>query len=216
MKKIFCIFIILALVFTMTSCGQTKPADLPSGDSESSISPTQTMDAFLKALKARDFEAMKEYYEGSSDDFDFSDEAADPVMGGMADTLLDKLFDFDYSLDNETISGSDATVDVHFTTYDVAALMGDILNDMLSDYVALSMAGLSQEELEAEVNKIISQKFGEAINKAEKNKEITVTSKLVKKDGKWLVKNVADSDDFMDALSGGLMKFAESMADSLS
>ena len=62
MKKIFCIFIILALVFTMTSCGQTKPGDLPSGNTESSISPTQTMDAFLKALKARDFEAMKEYY----------------------------------------------------------------------------------------------------------------------------------------------------------
>ena len=40
-----------------------------------------------------------------------------------------------------------------------------------------------------------------------------VTMDLVKKDGKWLVKDVSGAKSFMNALSGGLMDFAESLND---
>ena len=75
------------------------------------------------------------------------------------------------------------------------------------------MSGLSQEEMEAEINELIGSKFSDALDSAEKNWEGEVTMELVKKDGKWLVKDVSGATSFMNALSGGLMDFAESLND---
>ena len=50
MKRMFCIVLILSLVFTMVSCGKDKQPAIESDD----LTPTLTADAFLKALKAKD------------------------------------------------------------------------------------------------------------------------------------------------------------------
>ena len=100
-------------------------------------------------------------------------------------------------------------------TYDLGGILKDIIENLGSDIFALSLSGLSQEELESEVNELIGIKFKEIISNAKKDYSGTVPLKLVLKDGKWLVKDVSGSSDFMNALSGGLMDFAESLEDTM-
>ncbi len=211
MKKIFCILLIVAMVFTMAACGNKPSAQ--NTDEEEIMSPTQTLDAFLKAFKARDADKLNEFYEGESDDLIFWKDLEDPALAGLMDKMMEKLLDFDYALSNEKIDGKTATVDVNFTTYDIGGIMKDIIENMLSDAAALALSGLTQEELEAEINEIMTKKFEEYAKIAKKEKVVSVPVNLVMINGRWLVKDISRTDDIMDALSGGLTEFAENIGD---
>ena len=211
MKKIFCILLIVAMVFTMAACGNKPSAQ--NTDEEEIMSPTQTLDAFLKAFKARDVDKLNEFYEGEADDLIFWKDLEDPALSGLMDKMMEKLLDFDYALSNEKIDGKTATVDVNFTTYDIGGIMKDIIENMLSDAAALALSGLTQEELEAEINEIMTKKFEEYAKIAKKEKVMSVPVNLVMINGRWLVKDISRNDDIMDALSGGLTEFAENIGD---
>ena len=211
MKKIFCILLIVAMVFTMAACGNKPSAQ--NTDEEEIMSPTQTLDAFLKAFKARDADKLNEFYEGEADDLIFWKDLEDPALSGLMDKMMEKLLDFDYALSNEKIDGKTATVDVNFTTYDIGGIMKDIIENMLSDAAALALSGLTQEELEAEINEIMTKKFEEYAKIAKKEKVMSVPVNLVMINGRWLVKDISRTDDIMDALSGGLTEFAENIGD---
>ena len=212
MKKIFCILLIIAMVFTMAACGKNTPQQV-SDPVEEIMSPTQTLDAFLKAFKARDTEALNEYYEGEADELVILEDLDEPALQGLVDKLMEKLLDFDYTLSNEKIDGKNATVDVNFKTYDIGGIMSDIISNMLSDAAALAISGLTQEELEAEINEIMTEKFEEYAEIAKKEKVYAVPVKLVMINGKWFVKDVSTADDLMNALSGGLTEFAKNLGD---
>ena len=176
MKRMFCILLILSLVFAMVSCGKDKQPAIESDD----LTPTLTADAFLKALKAQDLEALEQVYEGDVKDFSLAEEIDDPTMLALAEKAMEKMLDFDYTLDNEQINGNNATVDVLFKTYDFEGIFKDLTDSIL-----------------------------EALKSAKKDKDISVPLKLVKKGGKWMVKDLNKSDDLMFALSGGIGKFYE-------
>ena len=218
MKKIFCAALIIAMVFTFASCGKDK-TDTASSEVTNPVpaenSPTEAADNFIKALKARDNEALKKYYEGDVGDLTLIEGDDEPALSDMINSMLDKIMDFDYTISNEKIDGTDATVDVSIKTYDLGGILKDIIENLGSDIFALSLSGLSQEELESEVNELIGIKFKEIISSVKKDYSVTVPLKLVLKDGKWLVKDVSDSSDFMNALSGGLMDFADSLEDTM-
>ena len=199
------------MVFTMAACGNKPSAQ--NTDEEEIMSPTQTLDAFLKAFKARDADKLNEFYEGESDDLIFWKDLEDPALSGLMDKMMEKLLDFDYALSNEKIDGKTATVDVNFTTYDIGGIMKDIIENMLSDAAALALSGLTQEELEAEINEIMTKKFEEYAKIAKKEKVVSVPVNLVMINGRWLVKDISRTDDIMDALSGGLTEFAENIGD---
>ena len=196
------------MVFTMAACGGGSPA----GSKEETMSPTDTMDAFLQALKAKDFEKMQEYYEGEAGDLSMLEEEDDEALKDVINVLVDNMLDFEYTIDNEQIDGDSATVDVNFKTYDFGGILQDIMGNLMSDAVALGLSGLSQEEMEAEINELIGTKFKEGLDGASKDKEVKVTMNLIMKDGKWMVKDVSDANEFMNALSGGLMDLADSLA----
>ena len=206
MKKILCVILALTLVFTMSSCGKDSSG-------EETLSPIQTVDAFLQALKAKDTETLQEYYEGEIGDLDLMKGEDDPALSGLIDIMTDKLLDFDYTLSNEQIDKDKATVDVTIKTIDFGAIMKDLIQDILQDAFALGLASYDQEELEEKINEIMTEKFSQAVDKADKTSTITVPVKLVKKKGKWLIKDITDASDFMNALSGGLMEFAGSLDD---
>ena len=199
------------MVFSMAACGNKPSAQ--NTDEEEIMSPTQTLDAFLKAFKARDADKLNEFYEGESDDLIFWKDLEDPALAGLMDKMMEKLLDFDYALSNEKIDGKTATVDVNFTTYDIGGIMKDIIENMLSDAAALALSGLTQEELEAEINEIMTKKFEEYAKIAKKEKVVSVPVNLVMINGRWLVKDISRTDDIMDALSGGLTEFAENIGD---
>ena len=199
------------MVFTMAACGNKPSAQ--NTDEEEIMSPTQTLDAFLKAFQARDVDKLNEFYEGEADDLIFWKDLEDPALSGLMDKMMEKLLDFDYALSNEKIDGKTATVDVNFTTYDIGGIMKDIIENMLSDAAALALSGLTQEELETEINEIMTKKFEEYAKIAKKEKVMSVPVNLVMINGRWLVKDISRTDDIMDALSGGLTEFAENIGD---
>ena len=199
------------MVFSMAACGNKPSAQ--NTDEEEIMSPTQTLDAFLKAFKARDADKLNEFYEGESDDLIFWKDLEDPALSGLMDKMMEKLLDFDYALSNEKIDGKTATVDVNFTTYNIGGIMKDIIENMLSDAAALALSGLTQEELETEINEIMTKKFEEYAKIAKKEKVVSVPVNLVMINGRWLVKDISRTDDIMDALSGGLTEFAENIGD---
>ncbi len=203
MKKIICIIVAVTLLFSLTACG--------SKGSGEELNPTMTADAFLKALKARDADAIAEYYAGDPKDFRFTDDIEDPNIAELTDKLLEKVLDFDYVLDNEVISGDSATVDVHISTYDIGGIVGDLASDILSLLMSSGSSILNGGASAEDLTQQIMEKIDDAIKNAEKDSSIKVTMKLIKKDGKWLVKDMNQADDFFKSLFGGLTKWTEGL-----
>ena len=204
MKKIICIIVAVTLLFSLTACGGR--------DSGEELNPTMTADAFLKALKARDADAIAEYYAGDPKDFRFTEDIADPNVAELADKLLEKILDFDYVLDNEKIDGDKATVDVHISTYDISGIIGDLTGDIFSLLMSSGSSLLNGEDSAAELIKRIVEKIDDAIKNAEKDSSVKVTLKLVKKNGKWLVNDMNQTDDFFKSLFGNLQKWIDGSA----
>lgn len=196
--------LIFALVFTMASCGKDEPI-ISSDD----LSPTLTADAFLKALKAKDLEALEQVYEGDAKDFSLAEEIEDPVLLALTDKAMEKMLDFDYTLGNEQINGNNATVDVLFKTYDFEGIFEDLTKDVFSNFMDFGKFIKDPTSIGQDVLESLTEKFAEALKSAKKDKDISVPLKLVKKGGKWMVKDLNKSDDLMFALSGGIGKFYE-------
>lgn len=204
MKRILCIILIASLAFTMFSCG--KP-----GSAGDDLTPALTADAFLKALKAGDMDLLQQYYEGDVSDFSLEEEIDDPVLLALVQQMIEKILDFDYTLDNEQINGSSATVDVLFKTYDFEGILKDLTGSIFSNIMSLGIFNMSEEDIEKKIYDVLSDELSEALKSAEKTKDANVTIKLVKKSGKWMVKDMNRTDDLMHALSGGISKFAEDL-----
>ena len=204
MKKTLCIFLIFTLVFAMASCGKSK--SVPTSED---LTPSLTADAFLKALKARDMDALEKVYEGDVKDFSLEEEIEDPMLLALADKAIEKMLDFDYILDNEQIDGNNATVDVLFKTYDFEGIFKDLTDGILPNIMNPGIFSKDPEAIEQEILGTLTENFAEALKNVKKDKDVTVPLKLVKKGGKWMVKDLNKTDDFMFALSGGISKFYE-------
>lgn len=206
MKKTICIILISALIFTFASCGRAKPVPVEE------LTPTLTADAFLKALKAGDMEALEQFYEGDVKDFSLEEEIDDPLILALANQVIGKMLDFEYTLDNEQIDGSTATVDVLFMTYDFEGILKDLTGSLISNIMELGIWNMPQEEMEQKIYALLAEELTEALKTASKDKEASVTMKLVKKGGRWMVKDMNRTDDFMHAISGGFSKFSEGIS----
>lgn len=206
MKRLFCIALILLLVFTMVSCGKDEPVT-----SSDDLTPTLTADAFLKALKAKDLASLEQVYEGDAKDFSLAEEIDDPTLLALADKAMEKMLDFDYTLDNEQINGNNATVDVLFKTYDFEGIFKDLTDGILPNIMDPGIFSKDPQTIEREILGTLTENFAEALKNVKKDKDVTVPLKLVKKGGKWMVKDLNKTDDFMFALSGGISKFYESL-----
>ena len=197
--------LILALVFTLVSCGKEKQPAVKSDD----LTPTLTADAFLKALKAQDLEALEQVYEGDVKDFSLAEEIDDPTLLALAEKAMEKMLDFDYTLDNEQINGNNATVDVLFKTYDFEGIFKDLTDSILPNIINPGIFSKDPKAIEQEILGALTENFAEALKNAEKDKDTSISLKLVRKGGKWMVKDINMTDDFMFALSGGISKFYE-------
>lgn len=121
--------------------------------------------------------------------------------------IVDKFFDINYSIEEESIEKDTATVKVKITSYNI----GDKLSEGFSSAMQVALANAFSEISEEELQKKTTDAFIIPLKYAEKNMESTVDVKLIKKDGKWLIKT-NENTSFINATTGGLWEFGEKMS----
>lgn len=212
MKKKIAILMAFCLLALVALCGCGGPT------------PTETADTFLSAIKAQDEEAIKTVYAGEDFDLmgdvskngygDENDDSSDLLSGeDMTEMFMSKLLDFDYELSNEKIDGNKATVDVKITTYEIGNAFSSFMTDYFSQALTLAFSGASDEQIEKVADNILTEKFTEL-----KSKDYTGTAtlKLVKKDDVWKVAEIGDDAEFLNVLSGNMVKTLENLEEAYS
>ena len=205
----------MVMIAVLSGCGPKIPT------------PTETTDSFLQALKSQDAEAIASVYDGT--DVDLLEAASDSAEDNETDSdsettdtgleavyeeqMLPKMLDFDYELSNEQIDGDKATVDVKITTYRIGDAFTAFFSDYISQAFMLAFSDASEEDLDALATTILAGKLADL---SEKTYEKTATLSLSMKDDKWVVDNIEDSDEFLDAITGGLVTSMKTMTDAFS
>ena len=205
----------MVMIAVLSGCGPKIPT------------PTETTNSFLQALKSQDAEAIASVYDGT--DVDLLEAASDSAEDNETDSdsettdtgleavyeeqMLPKMLDFDYELSNEQIDGDKATVDVKITTYRIGDAFTAFFSDYISQAFMLAFSDASEEDLDALATTILSGKIADL---SEKTYEKTATISLSMKDDKWVVDNIEDSDEFLDAITGGLVTSMKTMTDAFS
>lgn len=191
----------LALLFTIitfTGCGK---------------SPTEVTTAYLDALKAQDFKTAAQYYDGDISKLDLTNRKelnTDAFQSKNVTTLLNKLFSFEYTLSNEKITGDTATVDVTVKTYNFGNVVEESIQEYFKEMFSSILNPPTEEESYAIMEKILMKKMESASFDYVK----TASLKLTKgKDG-WKIDELNEKDEFINALSGGLMDLANQFKDS--
>ena len=88
-------------------------------------------------------------------------------------------------------------------------MFSNVLTDLYSKAIELAFSGLTEEELEKQVNAMADQALSGSLDKlTEKTVSNTVKLELTKDGHSWKVDPV--TDEFTDALLGGLNTFLES------
>ena len=214
-RKLLGITAIMVMIAVLSGCGPKIPT------------PTETTDSFLQALKSQDAEAIASVYDGTDVDLleAASDSAEDNETDGDSETtdtgleavyeeqMLPKMLDYDYELSNEQIDGDKATVDVKITTYRIGDAFTAFFSDYISQAFMLAFSDASEEDLDALATTILAGKLADL---SEKTYEKTATLSLSMKDDKWVVDNIEDSDEFLDAITGGLVTSMKTMTDAFS
>ncbi len=152
--------------------------------------PTAALKTDLENAKASPEEIMGEMGEDS-----FGEEATN--------ALVNKVLEFEYKLGEETIDGETATVETTITTYP----FGQIFTNVVSNFIAQAFANagsMTDEDMTALMDKLLI----EELNKAQKTYTETIEIQLAQEDGKWVVQEDADMSN---ALTGGMIDFANSM-----
>ena len=214
-RKLLGITAIMVMIAVLSGCGPKIPT------------PTETTDSFLQALKSQDAEAIASVYDGT--DVDLLEAASDSAEDNETDSdsettdtgleavyeeqMLPKMLDFDYELSNEQIDGDKATVDVKITTYRIGDAFTAFFSDYISQAFMLAFSDASEEDLDALATTILAGKLADL---SEKTYEKTATLSLSMKDDKWVVDNIEDSDEFLDAITGGLVTSMKTMTDAFS
>ncbi len=201
-KKMTCIIcLLLTVIMLFNACSFQK-------------SPTEVATSFLEALIAQDEEALEKVYSGDwSEDGGLTATLNSADLGGMsketAEKFVGKVLEFDYTFGEETINDDKATVEVTITTYNFTSMFSDMLTDLYSKAIELAFSGLTEEELEKQVNAMADQALSGSLDKlTEKTVSNTVKLELTKDGHSWKVDPV--TDEFTDALLGGLNTFLES------
>lgn len=201
-RKVF-ISILCIVCFVAAACSSTKK-------------PSAVTEEFISAIKSKDSEKMKSL---SLQD-DVKDEVSDTIEEILGDIgtedsedesarlFMEKLFDFDYTVGQETIDGDNATVEVSFKTYDFYAMLGNYIEKAFSKALELAFSGASEEEISALGTQLIEEELEALIGK---DREATSTLNLVKTNGEWKVTQLDENSEFLDAMFGGLFSIVNSL-----
>lgn len=172
---------LVLLLVTLSACGGQKP--------ENSVTSA------LNAMKADDIKTAQGYFIG--DHANDLKKETDGKSEKMAKNLLQNLT---FSIEKTSVNGDKAIVTTKITNVDMSKFMGAYVKKLLG----IAFSGGSTEDMDAQSDKLLTTMFGE------KNDTVTATVdvELDKKDGEW---KINPSDEFLDAVLGGLLTATQSM-----
>ena len=194
MKKLLSLMLAVTLVFSLVACG---------GSGETAEQATKNA---LDAIKSAYSEKAKEYV-----DYDElldmgEDKKLDTEEQVKSDEMAKIIFEgLEYEILGSTENGESATVTANITNKD----MSSVMSNLISQAFALAFSGLSGDEMDAKFEELMV----ELIQTEDKKVTEEINIDLVKADGKWKINM---NDAFIDALSGGMMSYANGMNDAFS
>ena len=132
----------------------------------------------------------------------------------LAENIVAKIRDFDYEVTGHN-NNEDGTVDVfvNIKTYDLRAIFGDVIKDLVSGLLKdVFTAIFSDESLpdNTYADKIIAS-FSEKLNVAEKSFNESVSVKVEKNGLKWELVKGDDNKALFNAISGGILNDIDSL-----
>lgn len=199
MKKLFKSIVCMLLVTTLFGCSGPKPKE--------------TVKSALDDFKNQKISEIGDYFTDGIPKLenDKDNSSTDKEENSLDDIknekdIIDKFFNIDYSIEEEKVEKDTATVKVKITSYNIGEKLNEGFTNAMQIAFANAFSGISEEELQ----KKTTDAFINPLRYAEKNMESTVDVKLIKKDGKWLIKT-DDNTSFINATTGGLWEFAEKM-----
>ena len=216
-KKIGVVITSLILCLSFASCGLFS-------------TPKKSVDAYFKAMKAKDLKTQQEYVSGeeaknpevikkdnksmdankdNKKDEKKDEKKDDKFEKEMGKVLSEKMLDFDYEIKDQKKQGKTATVTVDITAYSMGYMftqwyveMMPKLFQMIFSEEALKDDAAYQEK----VDKMMTDSLNEKVKTMKKDYKKTVTFKMIKEKGKWKLEKPSENKDFMDAITGGLEK----------
>lgn len=183
-------------------------------------SPSDVTKNALDAMKAQDADTLTQYYSGDTNGIQEqlnalaseTDGSEDPdAQTAALNSLMQKIYDFDYTIGEETIEGDTATVNVSVTTYDLGTTFKTAMGNYISTALGMAFAGASQEEMETALYEGLQSELDSL---TEKDYTTDVNLTLTKTDNGWMLD--ALPDEAADAFTGGLKSAADEVNESLS
>lgn len=203
MKKILSIILVLALCLSLASCGGSGNGG--GGKTVKADTPTDVVTNFFNSIKTEDAELLEASYAGENMDLrelsNMDSEDPDELDKMMADKLLSMIKDFDFKLSNEQIDGDKATVDAEITAYNI----GEAISNFMTNFLAKAMEMATDDVSDEEIEKLSLEILTESLDAAEKNYTETVTLELTKSGDTWLVNELENDSDVINAILGNLM-----------
>ncbi len=200
-KRLLAVAFALVLVVSLCACGGPTP--------------TETVDTFLTAVKAKDTETIKTVYAEETFDFtadieigDEEDEDAAAFTKVLEEELYPMAMEFEYTLSNEVIEKGKATVDVTIKTYAFGSAISTFMSNYTSQVIPMAFSGASNEEMYELAAKLLSTELG---NLGDPSFEKTVTVTLTEGEEGWIIDELDEEGEFYNALTGNLVNTIENM-----
>lgn len=194
MKKISLIFLALVLCFAMTACGGGASQDTPTG----------AVEGLLKAIKEKKTEDIEKFYQGKAEDISMNvgEEGESGLDPKIEKQLVEKIFDFEYTVIKEEVKEDKATVEVEIKAYD----FGKMFQEVISEAMTMALADLDNPPSEEEANKMMTDLFKTKLDGMKERTYVkTVKLDLVKAEKGWQIVDQGKNSPLMGALSGGML-----------
>lgn len=193
MKKVITLVMIAILVLGLCSCKNAQPKPIAESDVTSSV------DIFMEGVKEQNPQEIQKIYAGK---IVFPDTMDDVGFEECSKQLYEKIFDFDYYIISENVSGNEATVEIEINTYEFAEVLIEWMNQVLYDATIFeNLNGEEQIVKKAEIYLNILNEYT-----AEKNYSQIIELNLVKDGDVWVIKDSECIDKFVSAIYGGLIQ----------
>lgn len=174
--------------------------------------PAETADTFLQAVRTGDQSTLSTVYAGSSFSILPEGNHVEDLGSFVPADTDEKMLDFDYRVLETEKDGRQATVEVEILTYPFGDALRDTMEECISEGLLLALSGASDEELQTLISGTSAKYFGSL---EEKSYQETVTLKLEKKEGVWIVSEIPDGDPVQNALSGNLQNTVKELKQNL-